>query len=352
MKYNIRNWLALLATLLLNVNCKLVQPVFNVELDTRGGVVKISIVGVDKETGDQVVKAIAEDFAYLDKNWRVGGGGDLDLVNQLLPNGKIIAAPPSLLPLLELSQRFATSSEGLFDPATGGFLALWGFNAPPVESRPLPPTRAIAALLQAKPKMRDIDQDSILWRSNNAAIRLDFSGLLHGYGIDLAIARLREFGLRNAAVKFGGGIRVIGTRDGMPWRIPIHRPSGGGILTFIELFDNEGMITIGSDERSFLYKKKRYHELIDPYTGHPTQHTKAVTVLYKNATTADAAAHALFIAGPQEWAKVAHAMDITHAILIDTSQVLYITKAMAKRIKILNKSPNIELVDIPEPIHN
>jgi len=345
MKNNWHTWLIIFSTLLLSAACKLVQPVFNVTFETKGGLIEVSIVGVDRETGEQAVKAIEEDFAYLDQHWRVGGGGDLDRVNSLLPAGKVITAPPSLLPLLGLSQRFATSSSGLFDPAIGGFLALWGFNAPHVESRPPPSVRAITALLHAKPKMRDLDQDGVVWRSNNPAVQLDFSSLLRGYGIDLAIARLREFGLRNAKVKFGGAIRVIGTRDGQSWSIPIHRHAGGSILAFIELSGDESMVNLGNNERSFLYHKIRYHELIDPRTGYPVTHTKAVTVLYKNAVTADAAAHALFIAGPNEWAKIAHAMEINQALLIDNHNILYATPAMAQRLKILGKIPNIVLID-------
>lgn len=339
-------WLAVIIILLLSPACKLVQPVFNMELETQGGPVEISIVGVDKDTGEQAAATIAEDFAYLDQHWRVGGGGDLDLVNQLLPSEKVIVAPPSILPLLGLSQRFATSSSGLFDPGTGGFLALWGFNDPPVDSHPPPPFNAINALLHAKPKIRDLDQDGIIWRSNNASIRLNFSGLLNGYSIDLAIARLREFGLRNAMIKFGGGVRIIGTRDGQPWPIPIHRPSSGSILAFIKLSGDESIVNIGNHQRSFLYRSNRYHELIDPRTGYPVNHTKAVTVLYNNAVTADAAAHAMFIAGPHEWSKIAKLMEISHAMLIDNENVVHITPALRQRLEILGKPPIIKLIDI------
>lgn len=337
--------LALLITLEFNTACKLVQPVFHADFDVHGGTVKLTIVGVDQETGEQVSKAIEEDFTYLDNNWRVGGGGELDLVNRLLPDGKIIAAPPSLLPLLGLSQRFATISGGLFDPATGGFVWLWGFNDPPIKSRPPPFTKAIHALLAAKPKMRDLDQDGILWRSNNPSIRLDFFGLLDGYGIDLAIARLREFGLNNAAVKFSGGIRVIGTRDGQPWHAAIHRPNSGSILAFVELSGDESLITVGNDERSFLYRRQRYNELIDPRTGYPTTHTKIVSVLHKNAVTADAAAHALFIAGPTEWPKVAQSMEINKVLLIDNENILHVTSAMLERLKKLSKTRNVRLIE-------
>ncbi|KOR31564.1 hypothetical protein TI04_00100 [Achromatium sp. WMS2] len=339
-----RIWCALLLSALL-VSCKLVQPVFNSRIDTAGGQVELSIIGIDEDTGQLATEVVEDDFNFLDQNWRVGGGGDLDLVNKLLPTGKAFAMPPSLLPLLGLGQRFATSSGGLFDPAIGAILNLWGFSSPHVGNHPVPPATAINALLYRHPKIRDLDQDWILLRSNNPFVQLNFTGLLHGYGVDLAASRLQELGINNAIIEFGAAIRVIGDKDGQPWRIFIHRPEGGGIFAALDVKGDEGIVTLGNHERNFISKRKHYHEILDPRTGFPATGSRAVTVIHNNAVSADAAAYAIFVAGPELWTKVAATMGIELAALLDAENVLHVTPAMHKRLILMDKYMNIKVSD-------
>lgn len=329
--------------------CKPIQPVLNVRLLTRSGVVKISIIGIDADTGRDVISIIKNDFSYIDRNLRVGGSGDLAIVNRKLSTGQAFIIPPSLLPLLKLSQSFAARSDGLIDPAIGKIIELWDFNTSEPGYHPVPNDMDIQSLVQAKPKMRDLDLDGLMLRSNNSAVKLDFNDILRGYGIDLAIARLREFGIRNAVVKFDSVLRVIGNRDGQPWKIPINRPTGG-VLAFIELSGDESIVTLGIHERNFLYKGKRYHDIIDPRTGYPVFVTKSVTVLHNNTVTAEAAAHALFVAGPKDWIKIASAMRIKYAFLLDKSNVLYILPAMERRLQFLEGAPEIRVSPLLKPV--
>jgi len=341
-----------IAIILVNTACKPVQPVFNDNFPTQDCIAEISIVSIDKATGQRIVKAINDDFAYLDRNWRVGGGGDIDRVNNLLPNLQPIAIAPSLIPLIKLSQLFATQSSGLFNPAAGKLMELWGFHREQVEHHALPSAYSLQSIMQSLPKMRDLNLSGIILSSNHPNIKLDFSGLLQGYGVDLAIARIREFGIRNAAVKIEGVLRAIGNRDGQPWRIPIHRPAGGGIIAFVELNSDESMVTIGNYERSFLNNNRRYHEIIDPRTGYPALQTKVVCVLYPNAVTADAAAYALFVAGPSNWIQVAKDMQLHYVLLVDNSGVLYMTKEMYDRLKLLDRYAKIHISEPFESLPN
>ncbi|KOR27248.1 hypothetical protein TI03_07285, partial [Achromatium sp. WMS1] len=120
----------------------------------------------------------------------------------------------------------------------------------------------------------------------------------------------------------------------------------GGVLAFIELSGDESLVTLGSHERDFLYEGKRYHDIIVPSTGYPMFETKAVTVLHTNAVTADAAAHALFIAGPKNWLQVAKTMEIDHALLLDKDNRLHIMPAINRRIEFLDTTIDIQVISI------
>ena len=74
--------------------------------------------------------------------------------------------------------------------------------------------------------------------------------------------------------------------------------------------------------------------------------TQSVTVLHQNAATADAAATALFIAGPEQWVEIAKSMNIKYVLLIDEDGKLHVTSAMLNRIKLEQDRDIIERVEL------
>ena len=93
------------------------------------------------------------------------------------------------------------------------------------------------------------------------------------------------------------------------------------------------MFTSGNYERYFEYNGIRYHHILDPRTGYPARGSLSVTVVNNDAATADAAATALFVAGPEGWREVARNMGIKEVMLIDENMTVYMTPAMAARVQ-------------------
>jgi thiamine biosynthesis lipoprotein len=177
-------------------------------------------------------------------------------------------------------------------------------------------------------------------------VQLDFGAVGKGYGVDLAIDRLKSMGISNAIVNAGGDLRAIGSRAGNPWRIAIRDPDGGGIFALLSVTGDESVFTSGNYERNFTWEGKLYSHIIDPRTGYPAQGTASVTVIHSNATTADAAATALFVAGPKNWHRIAKQMGIKYVLLIDEQGVAYMNPAMRDRIK-LQKTPKKIVISDP-----
>jgi thiamine biosynthesis lipoprotein len=71
-----------------------------------------------------------------------------------------------------------------------------------------------------------------------------------------------------------------------------------------------------------------------------------VTVIHPDATTADAAATALFIAGPKDWHRVAQQMGIKYVMLIDENNRVHMNPKMRDRVK-LQRQPAEILVSKP-----
>lgn len=196
--------------------------------------------------------------------------------------------------------------------------------------------------------------------SNNAAVKLDLGGVAKGFAIDRLLSYLKQQGIHNALVDAGGDLKVIGNHGNRPWKIAIRNPrfnpgkdndtaaTSTKIIASLELNDNEAAFTSGDYERYFKNKNqdKHFHHIIDPRTGYPAVGTQSITVLHQDATTADAAATALFIAGPTQWVKIAKAMDIKYVLLVDDKGELHISSAMNKRLKFKQKRKIVELAEL------
>ncbi|UHD18512.1 FAD:protein FMN transferase [Thiocapsa bogorovii] len=329
-------WCAIAAALFGLAACGQETPVTTIRFDAFGGQVDLSLVSVDRQQAKEAASLVQEDFAFLQDAWHSWQPGPMGRVNQLLLTEEPFVAPPSTMPLVRLSKQFELESGGLFNPAIGYLMDLWGFHAGAVRSRPPPPEQQIKRLVAATPSMSQIDIDGLELHGHNRSIKLDFDSIAKSHALDLAIDHLRELGIRSALIKAGGEVRVIGDRSGQPWRITISRPSGSGVLAIVPMRGDESLVTKADYDRNFVFKGEIYHAIIDPRTGSPARGARSVTVLHRDATTAAAAATAMFVAGPTDWEAVAQAMGIRYVLLVDAEGTLHMNQAMADRIELVD----------------
>lgn len=339
----VRGLLALTVLCVSLTGCKREAPVFNGRFVAFGTLVDLSIIGASANTAQRAARDIEQDLNLLYQDWHPWAPGPLARVNQQLASGAWAALPPSMLPLIRMGQDLAERSGDLFNPAIGRLNALWGFHVETPECQPPPEPDAIRALVAARPSMSDLELDGIRLRSRNPQAQLDFSHYARGYGIDLAIARLRALGVQNALINMGGNVRAIGDRDGQPWRVPIRRASGTGVFAILAVSGDESVFTASDHERNYSHQGKTYHHLLDPRTGYPAAGTHAVTVAHQDAVIAEAAATALFIAGPRDWFATAKRLGVRYVLLMDGAGQAHMTPAMAKRLSLLQKDQPLQL---------
>lgn len=339
----------LLAALLLTVlaACSREEPIYHQQFLTLGTIIDVTIYGADPELARRAAAAAEEDFNYMHTSWHAWKPGPLARVNQLLATTEGFSVPPSLLPLIQRSQELSRRSGGLFNPAIGQLLNLWGFQSDERAPGPPPAPEAIQALLDARPSMDDLILDGITLRSRNPAVKLDFGAIAKGYGVDMVIDHLRQMGVQNAIINAGGNLRAIGRRGERPWRIGIRNPRAPGMLASVEVDGDASVITSGDYERYFEYEGVRYHHILDPRTGYPTRGVTAVTVLHDNAAEADVASTALLIAGVDGWHKAARALGIKHVMLITADGTIHMSPSMAKRIRFEVEPPPRVVLSAP-----
>ncbi len=337
----------LLALLVGLVACgKPPQPPHQAQLMALGTLVNVSIAGVDDARAARAVRAVEEELNRVYETWHAWRPSTLSEINRRLAAGETVSADPATLAVLRKARDLSLRSGGLFDPGIGALIELWGFHSEDRPAGPPPAETAIARLLARHPSLADLVIEDHRLRSTNPALRIDLGGFAKGYAVDLAVERLRELGIRNAIVNAGGDLRAIGRHGERAWRIGIRDPRGPGIIAALETHGDESVFTSGNYERFFDYRGVRYHHIIDPRNGHPARGTLSVTVIHDDAGTADAAATALFVAGPQGWRATARQMGIDQVMLIDSEMRIHVTPKMNRRL-IFQSQPIPEVIVSP-----
>ena len=118
----------------------------------------------------------------------------------------------------------------------------------------------------------------------------DPGGLLNGWAVERAAARLRVSGIDDYAVISGADLVVRGhAPHGGPWRVAVHHPTEGHRPPMLLEMSAGAVGTSGVAGR-------RDH-VVDPHTGEPVNRLVAATVTGPDLAVADGYATALFAAG-------------------------------------------------------
>ncbi len=298
-----------------------------------GTLVTISAWTADQASFARAVDRIDDEFQRRHREWHAWkGDGELIRLNRAISAGRSAPVDGDLLALLRLGRHLYRESGGLFNPAIGRLVALWGFHRDEPPDGAPPDAAAIAALVRAAPGMDDLRFDGNRVSSDNPAVALDLGAYAKGYVLHRALRLLREAGIANAIVNAGGDLCVAGRRDGRPWRIGVRNPFAPGVVAVIDARDGECVMTSGNYERYREYQGARYAHILDPRTGYPVAHVASATVIARNGALADAAATVLSVAGPSAWRAMAARMGVEEALLIDEDGRVETSEAFARRV--------------------
>ena len=337
-----------IAAIILVGACSQKDPVSRGKISAFDTTMEITLIGINRQRAVEIASVLESDMQMMERAWHAWKPGPVARMNTLFnESDSPFPAPPSVLPLLRISKTLSEQSEDLFNPAIGHLFRAWGFQGKPARCLRPPSKDLIDEVVNAKPSMRDIEIEGFRISSSNRIVKLDFRDIQKGFAIDRAISRLQEMKISNASISTEGNLRAIGSRDGHPWSVPVRGPGGSGVLATLQIRGNEAAFTAAAYKHSFSWEGKRYHDIIDPRTGYPAEGASSVTVLHPNATTADAAATALFIAGPKDWHRVAKRMGIRYVMLTDSQGRVHMNPAMQARVKLHARN---RTVIISEPL--
>ena len=325
------------------------EPLVQTQSYVFGTLVDISIYGESEAKAHQVTAQVLQNFQQLHHQlhaWKETS--ELSQLNQSFAAGnQPIKVTPELSKMLSQATQLSIQSDGLFNPALGHLINVWGFQRD--EFTPVQINDAdIQKWVKAKPVMSDIVIKNEMVYSTNPAVRLDLGGYAKGYALDQAAKILREQGVKNALVNIGGNIIALGAHGDKPWRVGIQHPRIAKPMATLELLDGWAVGTSGDYQRYFKLNGQRYCHILDPRTGYPTQGTQAVTVLIPPGENAgvmsDVASKPIFISAENAKAEAAKKMHVAFYLIVNAQGKVTVSAGMNQRLNWLIKTPEIKVL--------
>lgn len=284
---------------------------------------EIQVVGADGERASEAIEAAFEEIERTEEEiseWRPSS--QISEVNRRGAQQPVDVGE-RLLEVVRRGLELSEQTGGAFDMTFAGCGHLWS-----VGERRVPGDRQIEECLPR------IGYDEVVVADGKIRLgdsqKLGLGAIGKGYGVDRAAEVLSSKGFENFVVDGGGDMRVEGRRIDRRWSVGVAHPRRGGELLGTVSAESKAVVTSGDYERYFVDDGVRYHHIIDPNTGRPARKSVATTAVADDATTADAAATALFVMGPRKGVEWANETEGIEALIVDPDLSLHRTDGMGE----------------------
>lgn len=220
-----------------------------------------------------------------------------------------------IIDLLVQTRERQSELSGAVDLTLGPVVAVWNeyrtaaLANPEKATRPPEERLGVALFLKGMNDVQ-IDQQARTVYLTRSGMKLDVGAVAKGYATELVALSLMTNGVTSMIINAGGSsVRLIG-KPGVPdrqtWNIAIQNPEvilpsaeylpaeATETLTVVRTTDTS-VVTSGDYQRYYGIEDRVFHHLIDPETGMPAQHYRAVTVVTEDSGLADFLSTALFI---------------------------------------------------------
>ena len=247
--------------------------------------------------------------------------------------------------VLEKAKEYAEMSDGYYDPTIGPLVELWDVKASEKERDSIPSDADIE-------KNQDlVDYNDLELSDGNKVflkekgMKINLASIAKGYAADEVKEVLAEKGIDSAIIDLGGNVFAYGDKEGSPWRIGVQDPQAvtGTKLATVNISDRS-IVSSGSYERYFIYEGKRYHHILDPKTGAPSENELlGVTIVSDDSIDGDALSTFIYVIGLEEGKKMVSEFDGVEAIFVTEDEV-HIPQRYEDEEIFVDISPEYELI--------
>ena len=265
-------------------------------------------------------------------------------INNLNKNGfnNFVNVSDQTLFVLKKSMEYSKLSEGYFDVTVGPLVELWGIGS---ENARVPSSDEIkSAISKIDYKSVQIDGNKVKLDKDNMII--DLGGVAKGYAADEVAQYLKSKGVKKAIIDLGGNVYTLGSKEkNVPWTVGIQNPLNekrGDFIGVINVSD-KSVVTSGVYERYLEKDGKKYHHILDPFTGYPVDNELlSVTIVSNESIDGDALSTSVFALGVQRGYELVKSLKDVEAIFVTKNKEIYITPNISDSFEIKSKDFKIK----------
>lgn len=241
-----------------------------------------------------------------------------------------VPAPRELREVLHMATDVSRRSSGAFD-ATIGSVGRWHFG-------PQAPRRPTDAYIREHLGGVDWRQLVVDDRAGTAylarrGMRLDLGGIAKLYILQQGLDTLRAHGVRTALVNGGGDVVATTAPQASAWRIGIRDPRAPARLLG-SLALREGFVASSGDyERFFLRDGRRYHHVLDPRTGYPTDGPRGVTLVGRELRAVNGLGAAAMVLGVDGGRELVRGSEGVQGLIASADGQLWVSPGLGERLR-------------------
>ncbi len=238
--------------------------------------------------------------------------------------------------VLEKSIEYSKLSKGYFDVTIGSLVELWGIGS---EDAKVPSNQEIEqAIANIDYKNIDLNKDGISLKKDN--ILIDLGAIAKGYAADQVADYLKTQNIEKAIIDIGGNIYALGSKtEDTAWTIGIQNPfneARGDFLGTVNV-SNKSIVTSGVYERYLEESGKKYHHILNPFTGYPVENElMSVSIISDRSIDGDALSTSVFSLGLEKGYKLVESLENVEAIFVAKDKYVYLTKGATDIFELKN----------------
>ena len=244
-------------------------------------------------------------------------------------NGDIpVKVDSNTFSVLKTAYKYYKLSNGAFDITAAPLTSLWRDC---INNKILPLESKIQGLLSS------VSSEGIVFDEDNLTVQLqnrqaiDLGGIGKGYAADIALEICKDNGINSAFINLGGNVKALGKKiNGEPWMIGLQNPRSkrGDFIAAFSISD-KSVVTSGDYEKYFEASGMRYHHILDPKTGYPSNSDlMSATIVSKLSMEADALSTAVFVSGLERGMELIEKSPGTEGVLITKGKKVFVTQGL------------------------
>ena len=282
-----------------------------------------------KAYGPNAQTAVEEGVAEIEKLEKLLSATDENSEIYALNNGDSPVLAKDTASLLSRALEIGSSTDGAYDMSIYPVVKLWGF---PDKNYHVPTSEELMSVLELSgQKHLSFDEKACTLTFDKEGCAIDLGGIAKGYTSSRIMEIFKDNGVKSGIVVLGGNVQALGTKpDGGSFNIAIAHPVDPQKYIGAIKVKDAAVITSGGYERYFEENGVKYHHIIDPSTGYPSDSGLiSVTIVSSDGTLADGLSTALFVMGKDKAVSYYQKhSDEFEMVLMDEAENIYVSQGL------------------------